>query len=313
MKNIRRSNSPFSLDSYGTRVNRSNNLYRPDSIYSRPIFSNIAVLAFVFIDFFCLFTVWNLVQTEDMVYVCCVALGCAVALDVPLAIAAIALKRYHNGLSSKKEAMIIMAISVSVFAIAFVFSLIFRLVTKDLSFDTGTSSTLVNTVGEMETDTTEDNLSICFAALFNGVIPLLTSLSSFVISYFSSPLNRKLKQLETERITLQSNILEVDKALAQAEDALTHCDGLLEREQDLYFEFIDKLDSECQSLKQLARIIIMEKLQTPENVTALTESGNALYSEVDYNDVPNSALPEFVSNHLVSNKNSFSVKNSRVA
>ena len=55
----------FKQDPYRSRDGRANYLNKPDTIYARPWFSNLAVLAFVFVDLFCLKVVWNLVQTED--------------------------------------------------------------------------------------------------------------------------------------------------------------------------------------------------------------------------------------------------------
>ena len=305
--------SPFTLDSYGTRVKRAKSIYKPDNLYARQLTNYLAILVFFSIDLFCLATVWNLVQLDSPFYAWSVAVGCALALDVPLAIGAIALKKHHHGLMDKKEAMITLVLSVIVFAIAFVFSIGFRLVTKDLTFDVGTTSTLINTAGVNEASN-ENNTTIWFAALFNGVVPLLTSISSFVVSYFSTnPVNDKLKTLETERITLQANLLEADMALSQADDAITHCNGLLAREKDLYKEFIEKLNSENQSLKQLARIILMEKLGNSNDVTALTESGVKVYNELKHLEEPGGELESFIGNHFINKDNIINTTNKLVA
>lgn len=305
--------SPFALDAYSTRAKRTKRIYTPDNPYARKVTNAIAILLFVAIDFATLFTVWNLVMLENPFYIICICAGCAVALDVPLAIGANALKKYHHGFMKKNEAMISMLLSVIVFAIAFAFSLGFRLVTKDLSFDVGTSSTLISTIGETANNS-EGNASIWFAALFNGILPLLTSLSSFVISYFSTdPVNDKLRTLETERITLQANLIEADTALAQGDDAITHCNGLLARERDLYTEFIEKLNAENQTLKQLARIVLMEKLGGSNDITALTESGERIYEELQHLDVPGTNLASFIDEKFSNNENQLVAENKIIA
>lgn len=298
-------NSPFKLDSYSKRAGRVDSLNRPDNIYAKEWFSNIAVLAFVFIDLFCLKVVWNLVQTEDPLYVWCVAFACASALDVPLAIAAISQKRYQQGICTKAERNTILFLSIAVFTVAFAFSFGFRVLTRDLSFDIGTGSTLTNTlVTGTETGTT-DAPAILFASLFNGVIPLLTSISSFVISYFgSNPVELKLAKLEKERIGLQANILEAKKALAETETADQHCEGLIARENDLYSEFIDQLDADALALKELVRIILMEKLGTPEDVTAMSKSGDRLCQEHISSDAPRQELPDYINGQIIKNANS---------
>lgn len=302
MKGITRTTSPFILDSYGTRVNRVTRLHKPDNIYANSLLSNMLVLIFVLIDFFCISILWNFVQTENPEFILFISCACAISLDVPLAIAAVAIKKYHHGISSRNEAMIITIISVIIFVIAFVFSFMFRIVTKDYTFVIEDSSAVVDSVNYTVVDSTKENISIWFAALFNGIIPLLTSLSSFVISYFSySPVEKKIKRLETERVKLQSNVLEADKALVQSEDAVTHCNALLARENDLYFEFISKLDAENQTLKQLARLVIMEKLRTADDVSSLTDSAKSIYVNSEFNDTPSSMYSEFVSSQIGTN------------
>lgn len=305
--------SPFALDTYSTRAKRTKRIYTPDNPYAKKITNMMAIFIFCGIDLYCLATVWNLVQLESPVYAWSVALGCALSLDIPLAIGAIALKKQHHGLISKQETRITVILSIVVFAIAFAFSLGFRLVTKDLSFDVGTSSTLVSTVEEKVSDS-EGNTSIWFAALFNGVLPLLTSLSSFVISYFSAdPVNEKLKTLETERITLQANLLETDIALAQGDDAITHCNGLIAREKDLYAEFIEKLNAENQTLKQLARLVLMEKLGSSNDITALTESSEQVYAETQHLGIPGTDLEAFIDEKFSNNESLLVTENKLVA
>jgi hypothetical protein len=288
-------NLPFKLDNYKTRAKRVEALNRPDNIYARAWFSNIAVLAFVFIDLFCLKVVWNLVQTEDPMYVWCVAFACAAALDVPLAIAAIALKRYQQGLCTKAECNIILILSIAVFATAFVFSFAFRVLTRDLSFDVGTGATLTNTLAS-GTETDDSNVStILFASLFNGVIPLLTSISSFVISYFGcNPVDMKLAALEKERIELQANILEAKRALAETETAAEHCKGLIAREKDLFAAFLDTLNADEKWMKQVVRVVLMKILNSPEEVTAMIESAEELHQENVLSETPGQELPEYV-------------------
>lgn len=278
MRNGRR-NQPFRLDAYRTRAGRAIQLHKSETIYAKKSFSTICIAAFVCIDLFCLKTVWNLVQTENPIYVWLVAFACAAALDVPMAIAAIAVKRYKQGLSDKKEKNLILILSVTVFVIAFIFSLGFRIITGDLSFDIHTDATLINSVS-MEPETnqiTYTNPAVLYAAAFNGVIPLLTSLSSFIISYFStSPMIEKSMKIEKERIGIQTNIIEAEKAIAECADIETHCECLIAREKDLYKEFIDQLDAEAITVKQTARVIQMEKLASAENITSITDASKKL-------------------------------------
>lgn len=271
-------NEPFKLDHYCTRTERIARLGRAGSIYGKQWVSNLIVLAFVCIDMLCLKVLWNIVQTENPIFVYCLAFACAAALDIPLAIAAVCLKEYHQGLCRKQKKDLIVVLSVTVFVLAFVFSFGFRIVTRDLSFEIGTTSMLNDMLSATaETGTDTDDPSIWIAAVYNGMVPLLTSLSSFIISYFSSdPLAVKLRKLEKERVGLQANILDIEEALLEAGGPQDHLIGLIAREKDLFREFLHSLDQEGLRLKQLARVILMERLSAPDDITALSRSAAGL-------------------------------------
>ncbi len=104
--------------------------------------------------------------------------------------------------------------------------------------------------------------------------------------------------MELERIRLQSNILDVEKAIAEAENADIYCSELVAREHDSYYEFIDKLDTESQFLKQLARVVIMQNLKTSSMISAVTESSKELYSSESHSDSPETELSELIESRL---------------
>lgn len=304
---------PFKLDSYRSRAGRVAFINQPDNMYAKPVFANMAVILFVIIDLFCLKIIWNLVQSENPVFVWSIAAACAMALDIPLAIAAIAVKKYHHGLCDKKEKNIILVLSVSVFVIAFLFSFGFRIMTKDLSFEIEAGSNMENTMETSTEEIVEENPAVLYAALFNGVIPLLTSLSSYVISYFSyNPVDGKLVRLKRERIGLQNNILEAEKALTEAETAQQHSEGLIARENDLYAEFIRKLDADAHTMEQLVRVLIAEKLGTPEGVTAMTNSGERVAEKYEKNDEHAKELVEHIRKQFENETKVIALKNNQI-
>lgn len=187
-------------------------------------------------------------------------------------------------------------LSVAVFMIAFTFSFCFRVLTRELSFTIGTEGTMTDTVATvMEAETDANDPSVLFAALFNGVVPLLTSISSYVISFFSyDPISAKLVKLEQERIGLQANILEAEKALAEAGTSEEHCKGLMAREEDLYREFLQQLDNDALEMKQTVRVLLMQKLGSAEDITAMSKSGEGLNGSGEIETIPERELSELL-------------------
>lgn len=273
---------PIMLDSYGSRERETNLLFKPDNLYAKKWLANIAVALFCFIDFWCLQMVWNTVtKPENILFIYAVALGCAVALDVPLSIAGYSLKSRHQRLVSRNENIIILILSISVFIIAFACSFFFRLETRDLSYsiqntnmvnviDTGSLG--ANPVTSEATDT-QGSLPILIAAVFNGIIPLLTSMAAFVISYYGySPLDEKILRLLRRCIRLDSNIIDLNTAILQAGTPEEYCDVMLNKEYDLYITHTQSIRAEGENLKQTAYLAVMKKLGDNESISTVTQA-----------------------------------------
>ena len=269
----KRKNEALALDDYGTRLWRTNQLNKSDTIYASSLVANIATGLFVLIDFICLYTVWNTVQTESSMMIALIAVGCAVCLDVPLAIAGNALKSHHQKLKNKSSTMIVIALAITTFLLTFIFAFWFRVETKDLTFDISSGSTLTNTLAETTTETKDSN-AVVVAALFNAIIPLATSISSFCISYFAAnPLEVKIARLDKAIITLDSNLAEIEQVCQEAEGIQNYKQYLLAREEDMYQQFCESSEAQGIVRKQAVRFVIMEMLGTPDDITVLTESG----------------------------------------
>lgn len=287
--------NPLALDPYVTRGQRNEKAFSPDTIYESGLLSYVATFLFVVIDFICLYTVWNTVQTESAYLVRLLALGCAVCLDVPMAIAAIALKKKHQGLMSKKSADIIAFASIATFAITFVFALCFRMVTKDLTFDINSGSTMQNTLATSNSNiSSEGSNAVITAALFSGIIPLCTSIASFVITYFGiDPIKQKLKFLYAQRIQLQTHDMDLDMALREATEAISYKNFLIDREKQLFLQYIDECLAGGAILKNATRQAIMEKVSSPDDVNVLTESGHAINKNTESELTEN--MPDLIS------------------
>ena len=163
---------------------------------------------------------------------------------------------------------------------------------------------MTNTLETAVTNQNAEEPSVIVAAAFNGIIPLLTSISSYVISYFGyDPLGMKIAKLETERVRLQSNILEAERALAQAETSEEYCRSLLARENDMYHIFQERLMADGMELKQLVRILIMEKQKTPEEVTEIVRNGEELIKSYHMGTAPERELLKYIDNQLETRDN----------
>lgn len=293
--------TPFKQDSYRSRSGRIDALCRPDNIYAKTWLVNLLVFACVCVDLYCIKVLWNLVMEEDYIFVWMSAAACAVALDVPLAIAGNQVKRCQQGMCSRAERNAVLILAVAIFAVAFIGSFLFRIDTRELTYSVGTAGNLVNTMsaGSAAPGAESGGSSVLVAAVYGGIIPLLTSLVSFVVSYLAyDPLGIRLQRLEKERVGLQSNILEAEKALAEAETAEEYCRSLIARENDLFRIFMSRLDADALELKQVARVLIMEKQKTPDELTAVSREAAELMQEHPVDERPEQELAGYINGQL---------------
>ena len=304
---------PFKHEAYSTREKRFRNINKADTIYGSSILAGLTVLTCVAIDFYIHYVKWNLVQMESPIFVCMAALACAVALDVPLAIGGVVLKRYHQGLCSKKENILVMGLAIAVFLVAFACSFGFTLVTRDVVFTMGTGGTITNTVtASAQTNEAEaEHIGILVAAIYNSVLPLLTSLASFLVSYFSyNPLNQKIMKYKKEKIGIQNNMMEAEMAIAEADDQFI--ERLIAREHDKYEEMKQRLQAENAYLKELAYTIMTEKMTTPQENDNIGRNGREVLEAYRAEVKPlQNELPEYIMKHLCTNDDNkiVSVKN----
>lgn len=271
----------LALDSYGTRIWRSRKVNKSDSVYGKCWVANLATLLFVTIDFVCLYTVWNTVQTESAVMIALLAVGCAVCLDVPMAIAGYSLKSMHKKIKDKNSTLIVLILAITTFILTFAFAFWFRIETKDLTFEVYDPSTLLNSLSEGTTEIQTENNAVLVAGMFNAVVPLCTSIASFVISYFASnPLQSKISKLDEAIITIDSNIAEIEQACEEAKRIDDYKSFLIVREEDMYRQFCESSEAQGLVRKQAVRFVIMEMLGTPDDISVLTESGERVNRSV---------------------------------
>lgn len=262
-------NEPFKVDKYNSRLKRVKNLNKPDTIYSKDSVCNFAILIFILTDFACIFTKWNVMKTQNIACLVGIGVSSAIALDLPFAVAAVAVKEYLQGLRTRLEKNVVLWISIIAFALAFGSNFVFSFVTRNLFFSENTSEGLVDAAGQAATaaGTGLGATAILYAAAVSGLIPLLTSICSFAFSFYCyDPLGKKITKMETERIGLQNNLMEIEKAIAEAETKEEYFQEMTEREERLFPDFMEKLEAERMGMEQVAGVVIMEKMEKQQEV-----------------------------------------------
>lgn len=293
-----RKSKVLTLDSYSTRGKRESKLARADNIYSSSYIGFILTVIFVCVDSFCCYSCWNATQTQSVTMNILMTVGCALTLDIPPMFCAYALVKYKQGMLPKSKAKVITIGTIAVVSLVICGYFAFRIVTKDLIFDGASSGGITNTVVQGTESTTQNSNSNLFPAIYSGILPLATSITSFIVTYLTaSPLKDRIHKLRKAKINTEANMADLHMAIAEAEDVISYSDYMIAREDDLYAHFLDELEAQKIVLKQIARVVIMEKLSNPDAISELTESGHTLNNNSGISPVPQMGSKAIITQH----------------
>ena len=249
------------------RMHRIRRLHPPQRLFNRSWLANGLTLAFVIVDFSTLYTMWNLYLLESPWLLCLLAGGFAAILDVPMAMAGNAFKQYHQGLRSKRDAWLILLLSVTAFLVVFVLAFGFRLQTRSM-LSGSQAGGLISLTGGAETAVQKEDPAQLYAALSLAFLPLATSLSAFAVTFMvSDPKQERLLLLRLQRANLQAQITHLERMLEETADP----ERLELEEQARYAAFLAAIDAQVQGLKEQARLVLMKRLQNPDDLLSLTE------------------------------------------
>ena len=125
-----------------------------------------------------------------------------------------------NYLKKKKQGYncdsIILYICIAAFAIAFIGNFALRIKARDIMMPPETT-TGTSTFGSLDTGSVqESNPMAMIWAVFGAVLPLVTSMISFIVSYAASnPLKQERVQLAETAIDIEESIQQIEAALAE--------------------------------------------------------------------------------------------------
>jgi len=187
--------------------------HQPDSVWNHSIFLVLMIGACAIIDYYCFKSLFDSFLLDKPV-VRSLSIGAMLfAFDFIPIYLGMNLRKRMQGYNVAIPIIISMA---SCFIIAFGANVLLRIVFKDLAMpDLSEASTSM--FGSVNTETATSSRAMPYA-VFSSILPLLTSIGSFLISYtMSNPLKQEMKQLEKEHSILSDNIGQLEAILAEYE------------------------------------------------------------------------------------------------
>ena len=186
---------------------------KPDTLWNHPLALIVIITLCAFVDFMCFKQLFDSFLLDSPLIRWTGILGMIFAFDfVPVYLGLNVRKR----LQKYNVSITILIVMGLIFTLAFAANIYLRISFKDLVMpDLTTSSTSI--FGSVSTESTVSSRALPYA-IFAGILPLLTSIGSFTISFLmANPLKAEKLALDTEHNELADSIGQIDALLQEYE------------------------------------------------------------------------------------------------
>ena len=206
---------------FNLRTRLAKDRVRAEQLLLKSVVSLVLMVVCMVIDFFNLSQLFSAFLYDAIVMQRLLTITALIGIDCSVIYLGIVLKKKEQGF---KVGRYTAGTLLSAFIVTFAANMTLRIATKDLVLpDWSVTSTSV--FGEVQKSGTDNDLALIYA-LFAGVMPLITSLVSFAVSYLCyDPLREKVGKLEREQVAIEDEIGELESIMMEYESD----EGYLER------------------------------------------------------------------------------------
>ena len=251
---------------YNLRVKLAQNRGKAEQLLLKSAVSIILMLICMVIDFFNLSQIFNAFLYDAIVMQRLLTITAIIGIDCSVIYLGIVLKKKEQGFRVGKYTA---GSLVAAFIVTFIANISLRIATKDLVLPDWSVAT-TSIFGEVGKSDTSSNLSLVYA-LFAGVMPLITSLVSFAVSYICyDPLKERVNKLEKEQVALEEEIGELESILKEYDSDEDFLERLIEDDDRKYQDVYDVIQEEGMYYCSYVRERLKEHLGNPTSNNALS-------------------------------------------
>ena len=256
---------------YRLKANKA--LHKTATLFGRNPRSTLVALFFTAADAITLYILWeSFLAAQSALFLALLVITQAACLDLPMAVAGGIVKAYSQKLETQKTTLIaITALSLAAFLLVFIPNGYFRMATRDtmidssdgfvdeMSVDTETAIDPETGAPIEPTEETEEDSGLAAGGWLMVLLPLATSICSFVCDYvLSDPLDDKVYILDTQITDHENYENELMAEQAEIGDLQAFNEQQKAIERGKLDAFLLVLDSQNDLLKQIVRILFME-------------------------------------------------------
>lgn len=252
-------------------VNRAH--YSPRSLFEHPMIAYLVMIVCAVLDFALFYQLLSKVLYDSPATMYMTTLGLLIGFDFAPCYLGMQYRRASQGYRVNRILMGVLAAS---FLLAFSVNFYLRLVMKDVALpDLSKSTSLLGTVS---TEETSNPLALSFA-VFAAVLPAVTSLCSFGVSYSTSdPLQKDIEVLDNELEMLEADLTQTGSVLTEYEADKDYYDRICRDDEARYKECIALACEKAMYYADYVRERIKEHLK--DDPSGINELSKAQYDHL---------------------------------
>ena len=256
--------TPMKLDSYTSRKKLYSKLYGAEPLLPSSIVANVFILVMTLCDFFTNYSMWNLVLSAQLLIKYMITLSTAALLDLPMGIAANALKQYKQGMRSKEGAIFINILAIGAFLLVLIMTSLVRINARDICFP----------------DIERDQIRM-LVAVGISLLPAATSLGVYAVSYAcADPKRDRLRRLGHLKCSLEARIADIEAADRQADFTGGYVESSKQLEDALYEAHISTIEAQEREAEQLSAIEVMMQIgANADQISTITARSSRLLAD----------------------------------
>ena len=260
----RANNGEFIVKENGKYIKKK---YKPDTVFDKSFVPYLIMFLCAAIDLTFFLDLFKWISYENMFMIAMEVAGMVFAFDVVPIYCGIQFRRVKQGINKDK---FLIWIAMAVFVIACATNIALRIISvKVISADTSAATFFGTSVTDTVTEVSPATVAV---TVFACVVPLLTSIGSFFISYMCySPLKVRKKNLEELLSSKEDDIRRFNAYLDEYDADSEHAEHLKDDDYKKYAEMKKLQRAKVITYCTYVRQKLQEHLGDPTSINVLSE------------------------------------------
>lgn len=258
---------------FGSKKDVLNRIYRPKSVFDQPAVAVFVMVMCALLDCTLFYQLLSKALYDSTATMYATTIGLLIGFDFAPCYLGMKMREAKQGYRINRILYVSLASS---FALAFAVNFYLRIVMRDLALpDLSTTTSLL---GGVSTEQVSNPLAMAFA-LFAAILPAVTSLCSFGISYaISNPLKKELEYLDKNMERIEADMIRMRSVLRECDTDSDYYERIQMDDEDQYKACVAQIRERALRYADYVRERIKEHIK--DNPAGINELSKEQYGHM---------------------------------